>query len=310
MNSGEKYTLIVSLNAAVDRIIYLPKFTPGQINQAQQTLDQAGGKGVNVARALTALGHKVLLIGFTGGITGQQIRDDLIHSHIPCSLIPILGRSRNCYILIDQASGYHTVINEGGPEISGAEYKQFSQELHRRLENAQLLICSGSLPKGVPPSCYAQFIEMAREKGVKTLVDASNEPLRLAVAAQPYLIKPNREEASQLLGHDIFDNEALAAAQAIRTLGAEVGLLSLGDSGAVAAWDQGETFIPAPQIHAINTIACGDAFLAGCAAAILNQQPVAEMLRWGIAAGSANARVGGARITYNDFAELLYQIQS
>src|SRR5439155_6962351 len=134
---------------------------------------------------LTALGHHVFVLGFAGGITGDEIRKDLHDSHIPFSLIPISGRSRNCYIVVDCSNGSQTQLNELGPEIAREEYEQFRIELLKRLENAELLICSGSLPRGIDPGCYGDFTHLANSMGLRTLVDASGEALRLALEAHP-----------------------------------------------------------------------------------------------------------------------------
>ncbi|MBI4850347.1 MAG: 1-phosphofructokinase family hexose kinase [Acidobacteria bacterium] len=297
----EKYILIVSLNTAIDRIIYLPNFQVATISRANKVVEQAGGKAINVARALVALGHKVLVIGFAGGLTGQQIREDLVNSHIPCSLISISGRSRNCYIFVDQALKQETVVNEPGPEITPQEFEKFTQELSRSLASAEMLICSGSLPKGVPFNSYQQFVELANKNSIPAIVDATGETLKLALQAKPYLIKPNHPEAEQLLDKKFSPLEALDAAREIYNSGVKLGLISLGDSGAVGVWDSGEIFLPAPKIEAINSVACGDAFLAGCASAILSGQSGVEIIRSAIAAGTANALVGGANITRSEF---------
>ncbi|KAF0247659.1 MAG: tagatose 6-phosphate kinase [bacterium] len=290
MPETEKYILIVSLNTAIDRIISLPNFQVGQISRASQVLEQAGGKAINVARALVAL--------------GQQIHEDLFNSHIPCSLVPISEHSRNCYIFIDQVLKQETVVNEPGPEITPLEFEKFSQEFLRCLPSAKMLICSGSLPRGISSDSYRQFVEIANRKSIPTLVDASGEALKLALKAKPYLIKPNHIEAEELLGKKFNDGEALSVAREIYNTGVKLGLISLGDRGAVGVWDRGEILLPAPKIDAINSVACGDAFLAGCALAILAGETGAEIIRSGVAAGSANALVGGARITRAEFERL------
>ena len=305
---GSKYILILSLNAAVDRIISVPRLEVGKAHRTSETLDQAGGKGINVARALTALGHKVFVLGFAGGITGDEIRSELHESQIPFSLIPISGRSRNCYIVVDCSSGRQTQLNEPGPEISVEEYEQFYGELLKRLEDAELLICSGSLPRGIEPGCYGRFTQVASSLGLRTLVDASGETLRLALDAHPYLVKPNRDEAEQLLGMEIDEEDGIEAARRIRARGASLGLVSLGEIGAAAAWDGGEILVRAPRVSVVNAVASGDAFLAGCVTALLSDASPSDMIRWGVAAGSANAMVGGARITRAEVERLRAEI--
>lgn len=304
----EKYILIVSLNTAIDRIIYLPNFKLGQISRATEVIEQAGGKAVNVARALVRLGHKVLLIGFRGGFTGQQIHQNLNESNIPSSLIPISGNSRNCYIFIDKTTKQETVVNEPGPEITALEFKEFSKTLSSYLPSAEMLICSGSLPRGVSLDSYKQFVELANNNSIPALVDASGEALKLALQAKPYLIKPNHLEAEELLGKQFTISEALSAAREIYKFGLNLGLISLGNYGAVGVWKDGEIFLPAPKIEAINSVACGDAFLAGCALAILSGKNMEEVICSAIAAGTANALVGGAQITVSMFEELKSKI--
>lgn len=302
--SNERVILIASLNAAVDHIVSVERLEAGRVHRTADVYAQAGGKAINVARALTALGHRVHVVALVGGFTGQQISADLAKSGIPATLLPISGSSRNCYIMVDRSSRAQTVVNEVGPQIEPAEYERFCHELSTRIDAAEMLICSGSLPRGVEAGCYRRFIELAHARALPTLVDATGDALRLALEARPLLAKPNRDEAEQLLGRRINDGDALEAARAIRTCGAEVGLLSLGASGAAAVWADGELLLPAPTLSVVNSVASGDAFLAGCAAAIIDGQPVAEMLRWGVAAGSANALVGGARITRVQFEEM------
>ena len=139
-------------------------------------------------------------------------------------------------------------------------------------------------------------------------MDASGETLRLALDAHPYLVKPNRDEAEQLLGIEVSDSSGIEAARRIHTLGARLGVVSLDAGGAAAVWDGGEVFVRAPQISVVNAVACGDAFLAGCASALLSDAAPPDMIRWGVAAGSANALVGGARITRAEVERLCGEI--
>ncbi|MBN8721603.1 MAG: 1-phosphofructokinase family hexose kinase [Acidobacteria bacterium] len=304
MLDTDKYILIVSLNTGIDRIIYLSNFELGKISRATRVVEQAGGKAVNVARALVALGKRVLVIGFVGSFTGQHIRQNLLDSKIPARLIPISGSSRSCYILIDENKKQDTVINEPGPEITSIEFNQFYQELITYLPKASMLICSGSLPRGVSNNSYQQFVNLAHSYKIPALVDASGETLKLALQAKPYLIKPNRDEAENLLNKSISDKEALIAAREIHQSGVAIGLISLGDKGVAATWSNGELFLAAPKLDAINCVGCGDAFLAGCASAIIENKHPQEIISWGVAAGSANALVGGANINLSEVERL------
>lgn len=289
--------LILSLNPAIDRFLSLKQFEVGRVHRTSDFYYQAGGKSINVARALTALGHRVYLLGFAGGHNGSMIRRELLRERIKHRFIPIQGESRTCYVVLDCTQRVETVINESGPEISTAEYEALWSEFRLLLPHSKLLICSGSIPLGAPVDCYAHFIEAARLASIETFVDISGAPLQHALSAHPYLIKPNLDEAQELLGHNLTQETALEAAIEILSRGVRLGVVTLAEAGAVAAWEGGSRLFLAPKVDVVNSVGSGDAFVAGCAAAYLSGSSYEEMVQYGVAAGAANATVGGGRIS-------------
>lgn len=289
-------TLILSLNPAIDRFLSLERFEAGGVYRTANFYYQAGGKSVNVARALTALGHKVYVLGLAGGHNGSMIRSELASEGIESRFLHIEGESRTCYVVLDRTQRVQTVINESGPEISTAEYEALWSEFEQALPHSRLLICSGSIPRGAPADCYARFTEAAHQANIETFVDVSGEPLQHALSAHPYLIKPNLDEAQELLGRSLSLETALEAALEILSRGVRIGIVTLAEAGAVAAWQGGRRLFPAPKVEVVNAVGSGDAFVAGCAAAYLAGRSHEEMVRYGVAAGTANATVGGGRI--------------
>lgn len=289
-------TLILSLNPAIDRFLSLERFEVGGVYRTSNFYYQPGGKSVNVARALTALGFSVYVLGLAGGHTGSMIRRGLTREGIEHCFLRVKGESRACYVVLDQTQRVQTVINEAGPEITRAEYEALWSAFEQTLPHSRLLICSGSIPRNAPTDCYARFIEAARSKRIETFVDVSGSPLQHALKARPYLIKPNLDEAQELLRRKLTPENALEAAREIFSQGVQLGLVTLAEAGAVAAWEGGSGFFPAPKVEAINAVGSGDAFVAGCAAAYLSGGSHEEMVRYGCACGAANAIAGGGRI--------------
>jgi fructose-1-phosphate kinase PfkB-like protein len=152
----------------------------------------------------------------------------------------------------------------------------------------------GSLPPGVPPSFYGTLIAAARKKKVKTLLHADGEALRLGIEARPTLATPNQQEADRLLGRTLLTRtHYLEAAERMRTMGPESVVLSLGSRGAVGAFREGLFEALPPRVDAVCPIGAGDALSAAYTWAMERKNNAVDALRWGVAAGTASARLPG-----------------
>ena len=185
---------------------------------------QAGGKGVNFARALRSLGplglpdDPPLVVGFASGRAGETIREGLDEERIDCDLVSFPGESRTCTIVLD-LEGEATVVNEAGPPIEDAS--RLLAVFESRLEESRAVAFMGSLPPGIPPALYAEMIARARQAGRWCLLDTSGEALRRGLDAGPNLAKPNRREAEELLGFPLSsDGARREGVERIRSLGA------------------------------------------------------------------------------------------
>jgi fructose-1-phosphate kinase PfkB-like protein len=162
------------------------------------------------------------------------------------------------------------------------------------LDHASWLMICGSIPPGVPPAFYGKLVSMARHKKVKTLLHADGEALREGIAARPTVVSPNQQEAGRLLGQTLLTRtHYLEAAERIRQLGAESVVLTLGSRGAVGAFADGLMEALPPRVDAVCPIGAGDALMAAYAWARERRTSVADALRWGVAAGTATARLPG-----------------
>src|SRR5947207_1754350 len=150
--------LTVTLNAAIDRTIAVPNFRLGHRHRAVEARTFAGGKGVNVARALKLLGRPVIATGLAGGATGSRIVESLAEESILNDFTRIEGESRTNLAVVDPTSGEQTEINERGPEVAAHEVDRFVEKLLYLAQGATLCVLAGSIPPGVDPGVYARLI--------------------------------------------------------------------------------------------------------------------------------------------------------
>lgn len=268
--------ITVTLNAALDVTYRVPSLRPHTTHRVLDTVERPGGKGVNVARVLAALGHRTAVTGFVGGPAGDELRRGLTavpHAALLTdALVPVAGTTRRTVGVVDEMSGDTTMFNEPGPTVSPAEWAAFLRRYGELLASgeAEAVALCGSLPPGVPVGAYAELVREARGAGVYVLLDTSGEPLRRGLAARPDLIKPNADELAGLTG---FSEPARAAGDA-RRRGARAVAASLGAEGMLAVTEEGVWRATPPARLAGNPTGAGDSAVAG----LLSGQ--AEGLPW------------------------------
>ena len=201
----------VTLNAAIDRTLVVPNFQPGQRHRASIGFPSAGGKGINVARALKRLGAPVVATGLAGGRTGTLLVEELTGEGILNDFVRIREESRTSTAVVDPTSGDQTEINEHGPHVAETELELFVDKLLYLAKRAEFVVLSGSLPRGVDASFYGQLVRDLARRQLLAVLDTEGEALRFGVEAEPYLVSPNQREAEALVGHEFVDPEDLAA---------------------------------------------------------------------------------------------------
>jgi tagatose 6-phosphate kinase len=286
--------LVLCLNAAVDKTARVRRFVPHGLNRLEQSLTLPGGKGVNVARALSRMGERPMLLGFTAGYTGTFIEDAARAEGLRGRWIRLpRGQSRICLSILDGGAA-PTEANEAGPRVEASERARLEREFRRLLPASRLVILSGSLPAGCPPDTYARLVAAARRAGRPALVDTSGPALRPAVAAGPELVKLNADEAASL-GLDAV-RRPRRALNRLLSLGARQAAVTLGPRGAVAALG-GETLraLP-PKVRVLTPVGCGDTFLAGLARSLSRGGSPEKALAYASAVATASCTVAGAGV--------------
>jgi 1-phosphofructokinase family hexose kinase len=308
--------LTVTLNAAIDRTLAVPNFHVGRRHRAVEQTAVAGGKGVNVARALRSLGRPVLATGTAGGGTGARIIELLDSEGITNDFVRIQEESRMSTAVIDPTDGVTTEVNERGPALSNAERERVVERILYLAQGAQIVVLCGSLPRGVPVELYGQLVEDLRRLGVTTVLDTEGEPLRLGTRSGPELVTPNLTEAEELVGHEFTDEEdRLNGVRDIVALGARNAIITY-ESGCVAlvGGDSAERVayrVSVEPREPLSPIGAGDAFLAGYVAGLYEGRNAEECLRFATACGAESVRhVGAGVIDPREVERLLPEVKA
>ncbi|QIK07149.1 1-phosphofructokinase family hexose kinase [Streptomyces sp. ID38640] len=282
--------LTVTLNAALDITYRVPRLHPHTTNRITEVSERPGGKGLNVARVLAALGHRTVATGFAGGGTGAALRALLAETEVTDALVPVGGATRRTVAVADAATGDTTQLNEPGPVVSPAEWDTFLGTYRELLAEARAVALCGSLPPGVPVDVYARLTRAARSAGVPVLLDTSGEPLRRGLAARPDLAKPNADELAALTG----STEPLRAARDARRRGAHAVAASLGPDGMLAVTADGAWQAAPPRRIAGNPTGAGDSAVAGLLSGLVEELPWPDRLTRAVALSAATVRAPAA----------------
>lgn len=276
--------LTVTLNTALDITYHVPALRPHTSHRVTEVAERPGGKGLNVARVLAALGHEVTVTGFTGGATGRVVQERL--AAVPGlvdALVPVTGPTRRTIAVVDERSGDTTQLNEPGPTVTSAEWSAFQEAYEDLVPSVSAVALCGSLPPGVPVGAYAVLIRAAKAAGVPVLLDTSGEALRRGVAARPDIVKPNADELAELTG----SHEPLRATQDARRRGARSVIASLGKEGLLAATPEGRwRAAPPTPVHG-NPTGAGDSAVAGLLSGLAEHLPWPDRLSRAVALSAA-----------------------
>ncbi|MEV8456244.1 1-phosphofructokinase family hexose kinase [Streptomyces sp. NPDC052095] len=278
--------LTVTLNTALDLTYSVPALVPHTSHRVRETSERPGGKGLNVARVLSALGHDTVVTGFAGGPTGALLRELLATSAaapVTDALVTVAGNTRRTIAVADRTTGDTTQLNEPGPQIAADEWAALLSRYEELLPEADAVALCGSLPPGIHVSAYAELVRAARAAKVPVLLDTSGEPLRRGIAARPELIKPNTEELAQLTGA----REPARATRDARRRGAHGVIASLGPDGLLALVPEGSWRARPPAPVRGNPTGAGDSAVAGLLSGLVEGLSWPDRLRRAVALSTA-----------------------
>jgi tagatose 6-phosphate kinase len=246
-------------------------------------LRRAGGKGINVARVLSALGHPATVTGLAGGVPGAALRRDLAASGLRDALVEVAGDSRQTVTVVERDRGDAGVLLEPGPCVTPEEWDRFGAVYRRLVAESRVVVLSGSLPPGLDDGAYAELVSVAREHDVPVILDTAGVPLLRALPSGPALVKPNADELRETFGTD----DATAGATALRRAGAGAAVVSLGADGMLAVTPDGTWLAKPPRRVAGNPTGAGDAAVAALSAGLAADTPWPDRLRQAVAVSAA-----------------------
>jgi tagatose 6-phosphate kinase len=287
--------LSVCLNPAVDVTYRVSTaIVPGSSHRVTQVSERAGGKGINVARVLHQLDVPCRVLALVGGTSGDTIRSGLGATGIEADLVELDEPTRRTVTVVDPLDA--TVFNEPGPAVTAADWSTLISRFRTMLDRVHLVVLSGSLPPGVPTDGYRTLSELAQARGVPVIVDADGAPLESALAAKPYLIKPNLAELRTLVGSTLTSrDDIVAAGRRVQARGARNVVISCGPDGLIAITEDGSWRAVSAEVLTGNPTGAGDALVAALALGTAADHPWPQRLRDGVslAASAVASPVAG-----------------
>jgi 1-phosphofructokinase len=291
----------VTPNPILDRTLVVPQLRPGEFHRAQVLRQELCGKGITVARALAVLGIPSKVLGFVGGITGQAFKSGLTDEGFDIDFIDVDGETRQSTLILDESNGLYTKINEPGPSIRPEHIAALHTQVEHMARSGDMWVFSGSLPPGAPDDFYAEFIRQVQAHGAHAFLDSSGPAFREGMAARPFGVKPNSDEAAEFLGSPLVsdDDHCRAATRFVRECGSEVVAITRGAEGLTfalnALTDSIILAIP-PHVEIRSPVAAGDSALAGVLWGMIDGCEPTEIARRAVAFGTATAMQEGSGI--------------
>jgi tagatose 6-phosphate kinase len=276
--------VVGGFNTAVDRFLDVDRLSAGTVTRARASRAIPGGKGLHVALAAASLGEEVALVGIVDALHRAWFEAYLKERKVMAELVAVAQPIRTC-LAVKDSEGRTTEILERGPALTPGEAEDLASRF-RALSEGSIAILAGSLPGGLADDTYAQLLRSANEAGSQTLLDASGRALELAIEAPPFLVKVNEKEAQDLSP----STDPSALVETIARRGVAVAIVTLGRAGAVASWHGRPCRLEAPSVAALNPVGSGDAFLGGVAVGLARGLDPEDVLKLGVACGTANAQ--------------------
>lgn len=301
----------ITLNPAVDQTLQLEHLVLGDTNRVRDSRIDPGGKGINVSRVLRELGRQSMAAGLAPGSLGRFVEHYLLERGILCDFVHTRGQTRTNLTVVDEHAHETTIFSYRGPEIDPRHIQTLETRLRRYLSKGDWLVVAGSIPPPIEPEVYAHLIELGRELGAHTVLDADTEALEAGLSGRPEIVKSNHREAGRILHRALDDDDSLLwAADHLRDAGAGIAIVTASSRGSVAVGPNEVWWCsPPPSIDVVSSVGAGDALLAGLLMQLEDRQPLSEGLRWGTAAGSAACLSPGTQLCRaSDVARLLPEV--
>jgi len=284
--------LTTTLNPCIDKTLYVGRLRPNRLERTTRIELTTGGKGMNTARVLKALGAPVKAFALVGGETGKLYERLVKEEEIPILPAWINVPTRTQTIISREGRKRWVGVLEEAGMVPNTEIVPIRDKIVAALKGVHYLLLSGSVPSVNLVGVYREVIEAAHARGIVTALDTYGRALEDAIAAGPFMAKPNRAECEALVGHKVRSRTgARRALDHMHERGVRLAIITMGRGGFYAGYEGKTYFVEPPKVEEVNPIGSGDATAAGILYALSSDVPVEQALRWGAAAGAANAAV-------------------
>lgn len=299
--------ITLTLSPCIDKTTSVPDLIPEKKLRCSEPVLDAGGGGINVARALKKLGAEAIAIYPSGGCTGQLFDQLLRRDQVQSINIHTNSETRENFIVVEEATGKQYRFGTPGTLLTEKEWKSCVDAV-KQADGAEYIVASGSLPPGVPNNIFGTIASIAKEKKARFIVDTSGEALKEAVAQGVFLIKPNLNELGALSGMPVAGTAQIidAARQVIEQNSCEVIVVSMGAAGALMITKDETEKIPAPRVTMRSTVGAGDSMLAGIVLSLTSKASLLDAVRYGVACGSAATMNPGTELCRKADADRLH----
>jgi 1-phosphofructokinase family hexose kinase len=278
----------VTANTGLDFVYFIPKWIVGQTLRARDVVQSMSGKPADCSWILAELGVPSRALGFSAGQTGQMVEQMLRGRGITVDFVPVDGESRRNLIIATEDGQPHTPITYSSLVVRDEHVAALREKYVAALDGCELVVLGGTLPKGMNPDYYTDFIALARTRSIPVIFDAGEPNLSAGLASRPTYCKPNRDELSGFIGRHVETVEDAydAGTELLRRYGT-IPIISLGDHGGLAVLPDRAYRIPPLKVPVVNAAGAGDAILAGLSYSIVKGLPIEDGLRYGFGAASA-----------------------
>lgn len=300
----------VTMNPTLDITYVLEEITFGESVRAKNVIKTPGGKGINVSRALRAMGTDSIALTMVGGHVGDEVLDLLQDEGLIMQVVRIKNETRTNVIVLGEKDGRELMIRAAGPPVEKDETERVSDLVFQIAQTPEVLVLSGSIPPGISDDIYYTLTIEGKRRGSKVVVDCHGEPLRRAIKAGPYMIKPNIAEFSELAGHDLrTDSEVAAFARALLDEGMQMIVVSMGKRGALLVTKDVVLRGTVPAVHD-DAVGAGDSMVAGMVMGFVQSLPLERVFQIGLGFSVSAVMNQGPGLTEPDsFARVFPQIK-
>lgn len=286
--------ITVTLNPAMDKTVSINNFGLGKVNRVNEIRYDIGGKGINVSKVLKNFEIQSKCTGFLGGIWLEKFKEELGNRGVNNDFIEIKESTRTNVKVVDHVNKVYTDINEAGPIIGEKELDAFINKYTEICKKDDIVVLSGGAGPNIPKDIYRTLINIAKDRGVVTVLDAEGDLLKYGLEAKPDIIKPNEHEFELLLSKELNTTEQIIqAAEEIIKDGIKQVLVSLGEKGALYVTKNGSYYGKGLKVPVKSTVGAGDSTVAALVYSKIKTFDEIETLRFAIACGGAAVSVEG-----------------